>query len=110
MFIGFILEVTAVGENEIVPNTRERLLELNNHVYVFIALIGWFKNKEEIFTTVSLSQQNRYQKLIGFLNVKDFYSLLLFFLDGAVLQGFLLILARRVFAHVNIADELIDML
>lgn len=109
MFIGFILEVTAIGENEIVPNTRERLLELNNHVYVFIALIGWFKTKEEIFTTVSLSQQNRL-KPISLLNVKDFYSLLLFFLNGAMLQDFLPILARRVFVHVNIANELIDML
>lgn len=82
-FTGFILEATTIDGNKIVLNTHERLLELNDRVDAFIALPNGFKTIEEIFTVASWSQQNRYQKPIGLVNVNNCYNLLLLFLDGA---------------------------
>ena len=44
------------------------------------------------------------------LNVNNFYNLFLFFLDGAVLEDFLLLLTQKIFVHANIANELIELL
>lgn len=84
-FMGFISEDIAISGNEIVSNTGDKHLELNNRVHTFITLPGRFKTIEKIFTIASWSQQNKYQKPIGLLNVNNFYSLPLFFIDGAVL-------------------------
>lgn len=66
---GFVPKTVATNGNETVPNIYKRLLEFNNHVNTFI---GGFKTFEEIFTTTSWSQQNKYKKPIGLLNINNF--------------------------------------
>lgn len=109
-FLGFVTEAIPTIGNETVPNTYERLLKFNNHVNTFITLPGGFKTLEEIFIIASLTQQNKYEKSFGLLNLNNFYNMLLFFLDGSVFQGFLFLSARRIVVHANIANELIDLL
>lgn len=43
----FVVEVTPTSGNETIPNTYERLLDLNNHVDTFITLSSIFKTLEE---------------------------------------------------------------
>lgn len=42
----FVVEVTPTSGNETIPNTYERLLDLNNHVDTFITLSSIFKTLE----------------------------------------------------------------
>ena len=55
----------------------------------FIALPGNLKTLEGISSIVYWAKLNFHQKLLGLLNVIDFYDDLLLFSDHAVEQGFI---------------------
>lgn len=44
-FTGFVADVTPTSKKEIVPNTYERLLEMNDRVDAFITLSNGLKNQ-----------------------------------------------------------------
>jgi uncharacterized protein (TIGR00730 family) len=81
-----------------------------NHADAFIALLGRLGTLEEIFHISSWAQLHIHHKLIGLLNVNDFYDNLLSFLDQAVEQKFLTSLARQIIISAATAKQLIDQL
>ena len=74
----------------------------------FIALLGDYGTLEEIFQIVSWAQLNIHQKLIGLLNVNNFFDGLLSFLDHAVEQKFIPHSTRQLLISASTVDELID--
>jgi hypothetical protein len=85
-----------IGEELQVPTMSDRLNVVFNHADAFIALPGGLGTLEEIFHIFSWAQLYIHHKLIGLLNVNDFYDNLLSFLDQAVEQEFLTSSARKI--------------
>jgi hypothetical protein len=66
-----------------------------DHANAFIALLGGLGTLEEIFHISSWAQ----------LNINGFYNTLLFFLDHAVEQQFLIFLARQILISAATAEN-----
>jgi uncharacterized protein (TIGR00730 family) len=81
-----------------------------NHIDAFIALLGGLGTLEEIFHISSWAQLHIHHKPIGLLKVNGFYDNLLSFLDQAVEQKFLTILARKIIISAATAEQLLDQL
>jgi len=81
-----------------------------NHVDAFIALPSGLGTLEEIFYIFSWAQLHIHHKLIGLLNVNDFYDNLFYFLDQDVEQEFLTSSARQIIISAATAEQLTDQL
>jgi hypothetical protein len=99
-----------IGEELQVPTMSDRLNAVFNHADAFIALPGGLGTLEEIFHIFSWAQLYIHHKLIGLLNVNDFYDNLLSFLDQAVEQEFLTSSARKIIISAATVEQLIDQL
>lgn len=68
----------------------------------FIALPGGFGTLEEIFEVLTLAQVNQLKKPIGFLNINNYYTPLLTFLENCLQSG---LLAQKHFNIINIDSD-----
>lgn len=93
-----------------VDNMHERKAAMAAHADAFIALPGGIGTLEELFEIWTWRYLDLHGKPIGVLNVADFYSPLLTFLDTTVEHGFLDVATRRtLFAEADI-ETLLDRL
>ncbi|KAL5749881.1 hypothetical protein ACOSP7_024484 [Xanthoceras sorbifolium] len=99
-----------IGEVQIVSDMHERKAEMFSHADAFIALPGGFGTLEELFEVTSWAQLKIHQKPIGLLNICGFYDGLLSFLDHAVENQFISLLARRIIVTAPNVHQLIEQL
>lgn len=98
------------GEELIVSNISDRIIEMINHADAFIALPGGIGTLEEIFTVASWAQLNIHTKPIGLLNVNHVFDVLLVFLDNTRRLGLLSKTARDIIISAYNVNDLIDQL
>ena len=96
------------GEELIVPGMSERLVEMINRAYAFIALPGDWGILEEIFIVLSSANLNIHQKPIGLFNVEGFYDFLCVFLDDARRNGFVTKPMKELIFSAQTVPDLID--
>ena len=99
-----------IGEELQLSTMSDRMNAMFNHIDAFIALLGGLGILEEIFHISSWAQLHIHHKPIGLLKVNGFYDNLLSFLDQAVEQKFLTILARKIIISAATAEQLLDQL
>ncbi|KAF3457800.1 hypothetical protein FNV43_RR02460 [Rhamnella rubrinervis] len=97
-----------VGMEIQVSTMHERISKMLEKSDAFIALPGGYGTLEKNFQMLSWSQLNIHRKLIGLLNVNNFFDGLLSFLNYAVEQNFISHSARQLLVSASTADELID--
>jgi uncharacterized protein (TIGR00730 family) len=78
-----------VTDMRIVDTMHERKAMMEKLSDAFIALPGGFGTIEEIFEMLTWLQLQLHDKPCGFLDIKDYYSPLIAFLDNTVAEGFL---------------------
>ena len=61
-------------EEFVVSGMQERITEMLNHTDAFIFLLGDLETLEALITLASWAHLNIHQKLIGLLNVNNFYD------------------------------------
>lgn len=85
------LEVVHRGLTETVEveTMHERKLEMARRSDALIAMPGGFGTLDETFDALTATQLRYHAKALGLLNVRDYYTPLLDFLDQAVTKGFL---------------------
>lgn len=85
------LEVVHRGLTETVEveTMHERKLEMARRSDAPIAMPGGFGTLDETFDALTATQLRYHAKALGLLNVRDYYTPLLDFLDQAVTKGFL---------------------
>lgn len=89
-------------------HTRKAMMaELSD---AFIAMPGGVGTFEEFFEAVTWTQLGVHRKPCGLLNVEDFYTPLVNFIDHAVDEGFLKAVHRRAIVVSDDPDELLDAL
>jgi uncharacterized protein (TIGR00730 family) len=90
---GFLIEKEHVHPGlrdlRVVDTMHERKALMASLADAFIALPGGFGTIEEIFEMLTWSQLGLHAKPCGFLNVADYYTPLIAFLDQAVAAEFL---------------------
>lgn len=79
---------TGLTELHVVETMHERKAMMADLADAFVALPGGLGTIEEIFEIWTWGQLGIHAKPIGFLNVADYYSPLMQFLDHAVTAGF----------------------
>ncbi|KAA0019989.1 TIGR00730 family Rossman fold protein [Salinicola corii] len=93
-----------------VDNMHERKAAMAAHADAFVALPGGIGTLEELFEIWTWRYLDLHRKPIGVLNVADFYSPLLTFLDTTVEHGFLDASTRRALCAEADTDILLDRL
>jgi uncharacterized protein (TIGR00730 family) len=99
-----------IGEELQVSTMSDRMNAKFNHVDAFIAFPGGLSTLKEIFHIFFWAQLHIHHKLIGLLNVNDFYDNLLSFLDQAVEHKFVTLSARQIIISAATTEQLIDQL
>lgn len=74
----------------------------------FIALPGGYGTFEEFFEVLAWSQLGWHQKPFGLLNIADFYSPLIAFLDHTRQEGFIRPQHRELVLVENTAEKILD--
>ena len=80
---------TALTEIRIVETMHERKQQMSELADAFIALPGGLGTIEEIFEVWTWAQLGMHAKPVGFLNVADYFTPLMSFLDHAVAERFI---------------------
>lgn len=80
---------TACDELHIVANMHERKAMMAERSNAFLALPGGIGTFEELFEVWTWRQLGYHDKPIGLLNVENYYSSMLSFLESTVSQGFM---------------------
>ena len=80
---------TACDELHIVANMHERKAMMAERSDAFLALPGGIGTFEELFEVWTWRQLGYHDKPIGLLNVENYYSSMLNFLQSTVTQGFM---------------------
>ena len=88
----------------------ERICEMLNHADDFIFLSGDFATLDVLITFVSLAHLNIHKKLIGLLNVNNFYDNLIKFLNHANKNYFISSSTKKNFNCAPTTNELLDLL
>jgi uncharacterized protein (TIGR00730 family) len=78
-----------VTDMRIVNTMHERKAQMEKLSDAFIALPGGFGTIEEIFEMLTWLQLQLHSKPCGFLDIRNYYSPLIAFLDNTVAEGFL---------------------
>ena len=97
-----------LSQLRIVGSMHERkalMVELSD---AFIALPGGIGTLEELIEVLTWAQLGLHAKPCGLLNVRGYYDPLIAFLDGAVSEGFLSGVNRRLLSVAANAEDLID--
>ena len=79
----------ACDELHIVSNMHERKAMMADRCDAFLALPGGIGTFEELFEVWTWRQLGYHDKPIGLLNVENYYSSMLSFLESSVNQGFM---------------------
>lgn len=100
------------GINELirVRNMHERKATMAANADAFIALPGGIGTFEELFEIWTWGYLGLHEKPMGLLNVDEFYSPLLTFLDSTVSHGFLATTTRDMLLDAPSPNELLDAL
>lgn len=80
---------TACDELHIVANMHERKAMMAERSDAFLALPGGIGTFEELFEVWTWRQLGYHDKPIGLLNVENYYSSMISFLESTVTQGFM---------------------
>src|SRR6476659_7546142 len=80
---------------DVVGTLHERKARMGERADAFIALPGGLGTLEELSEVVSWAQLDLHRKPIGLLDVRDYWDLLLAWLDMAVAEGFVAPAHRR---------------
>ncbi|KAK9190284.1 hypothetical protein WN943_018888 [Citrus x changshan-huyou] len=78
------LSDSPTGEELVVLGIQERITEMLNHADAFIFLSGDLATLEALITLASWAHLHIHQKLIGLLNVNNFYDGFIAFLNHAI--------------------------
>jgi uncharacterized protein (TIGR00730 family) len=97
-----------ITDMRIVQTMHERKAMMAKLSDAFIALPGGFGTIEEIFEMLTWGQLGLQAKPCGFLNVNDYYTPLIEFLDHAVAQGFVAEKYRMAIAVETDAKRMTD--
>jgi len=99
---------TALSDIRIVDTMHERKQLMSDLADAFIALPGGLGTIEEIFEIWTWAQLGMHAKPVGFLNVADYYTPLMTFLDHAVDERFIRGEIRDVAMIEASAEALLD--
>jgi uncharacterized protein (TIGR00730 family) len=92
----------------VVETLHERKAAMAERADAFIALPGGLGTLEELAEVVSWAQLELHAKPIGLLDVRDYWGLLLAWLDMAVAEGFVAPAHRRLVSRGASLDELLE--
>jgi uncharacterized protein (TIGR00730 family) len=95
-------------ELHVVDTLHERKAEMADRADAFIALPGGLGTLEELAEVVSWAQLELHSKPIGLLEVGDYWTLLLAWLDVAVAEGFVAPVHRRLVTRADSLDALLQ--
>ncbi|KAK9225651.1 hypothetical protein WN943_010695 [Citrus x changshan-huyou] len=101
---------SSTREELVVSGMQERISEMLNHADAFIFLPGDLATLETLITFASWAHLNIHKKLIGVLNVNNFYDILTTFLNHAIKNYFIPSSAKKLFISAPTANELLDLL
>ncbi|KAK9190770.1 hypothetical protein WN943_019380 [Citrus x changshan-huyou] len=104
------LSNSPTGEALVVSGMQERITEMLNHTDAFIFLPGDLATLEALITLASWAHLHIHQKLIGLLNVNNFYDGFIAFLNHAIKNYFIPSTAKKLFICAHTANELLDYL
>ena len=93
-----------------VRNMHERKATMAANADAFIALPGGIGTFEELFEIWTWGYLGLHEKPMGLLNIDEFYSPLLTFLDSTVNHGFLAATTRNMLLDASTSHELLDAL
>ncbi|TVP49763.1 MAG: TIGR00730 family Rossman fold protein [Halomonas sp.] len=93
-----------------VSNMHERKATMAANADAFIALPGGIGTFEELFEIWTWGYLGLHEKPMGLLNIDDFYSPLMAFLDSTVSHGFLASTTRDMLLDASTPNELLDAL
>jgi uncharacterized protein (TIGR00730 family) len=96
-----------ITDMRVVQTMHERKELMASLSDAFIALPGGFGTFEEIFEMMTWTQLKLHTKLCGFLNVNNYYTPLIAFLDNAVKEGFLAAENRKSIVTDTNADRIV---
>ena len=97
-------------ELAVVDTMHERKSMMFDRADGFVALPGGLGTLEELFEILTWSQLGLHTKPVGLLNVADYFSPLITFLDHTVEEGFVALRHRQLLLHDDDGDRLIDRL
>ena len=107
-----LAETTLIGDSNgeecIISDMSEQLIEMVNHADAFIGLPSGLGSLEEIFTVASWANLKIPQKPIGLLNVDEFFYYISIFLADANKLGLISKLVKDIILTARKADELLD--
>ncbi|KAH9696772.1 hypothetical protein KPL71_023323 [Citrus sinensis] len=101
---------SSTGEELVVSGMQERITEMLNHADAFIFLPGDLATLEALITLASWAHLHIHQKLIGLLNVNNFYDGFIAFLNHAIKNYFIPSHVKKLFICAHTANELLDLL
>ncbi|WP_346796531.1 TIGR00730 family Rossman fold protein [Halomonas sp. Bachu 37] len=93
-----------------VRNMHERKASMAAHADAFLALPGGIGTLEELFEIWTWGYLGLHEKPLGLLNIVDFYTPLLDFLDSTVAHGFLTPATRDMMLDAQTPNALLDAL
>ncbi|KAK9222177.1 hypothetical protein WN944_010609 [Citrus x changshan-huyou] len=102
------LSNSPTGEELVVLSIQERITEMLNHADAFIFLPGDLATLEALITLASWAHLRIHQKLIGLLNVNNFYDGFIAFLNHAIKNYFIPSTAKKLFICAHTTNELLD--
>ncbi|KAK9211929.1 hypothetical protein WN943_001308 [Citrus x changshan-huyou] len=104
------LSDSPTGEELVISGMQERITEMLNHADAFIFLPEDLATLEALITLASWTHLHIHQKLIGLLNVNNFYDGFIAFLNQEIKNYFIPSTVKKLFICAYIANELLDLL
>ena len=89
---------------------QQRIIEMLNNANTFIFLPEDLATQEVLITFTSWTHLNIHKKLIGLLNVNNFYNGWITFLNYAIKNHFIPFTVKKLFICALTANELLDLL
>ena len=89
---------------------QERITEMLNHADAFIFLPGDLATLDALITLAFWAHLHIHQKLIGLLNVNNFYDGFIAFLNHAIKNYFIPSNTKKLFICTHTTNELLDLL
>ena len=98
-----------IKEELVVSGMQERITKMINHADTFIFLSRDLATLEALITLASWVHLNIYKKLIGLLNVNNFYDCFIAFFNHTIKNYFIHFTAKKIFICAHTANELLDL-